>query len=172
MLTLNNPWLLALSYLLHLVATVAWIGGLSTMALVVWPGLRKALGDDQTFAQVVEIIEARFRPLSGFSLAVLVITGFIQMTASKNYTGFLALSNVWAQAILLKHLSIVGMAVVGGIMNFGVQPALQRLAMLAAQGVSTDSDAAALRRRMDRLARINLGLGVLVLVFTAVARAQ
>lgn len=172
MLALNNPWVLAASYLLHLVATVVWIGGLSTMALVVWPAMRRAIGDEATFGRVISAIETTFKPLSGLSLAVLIITGFIQMTANSNYKGFLNFGNLWAQVILLKHLSIIGMIVIGGVMNFGVQPELRRLAMLASEGVSTEADAAALRKRMDRLARINLGLGVLVLIFTAVARAQ
>lgn len=171
-LTVNNPWLLAVSYLLHLVATVVWIGGLVTMALVVWPGMRRALGDDAAFGRAIEAIEARFRPLANLSLAVLVLTGLVQMVANENYKGFLNLGNLWAQAILLKHLSIIGMIVIGGMMTFGVRPALQRLAMLSAAGVSTESERAALRRRMDRLARIDLGLGILVLVFTAIARAQ
>ena len=172
MLTLNNPWLLAASFLLHLIATVVWIGGLVTMALVVWPGLRRALGDDAAFARAVDAIDARFKPLANLSLVVLILTGLVQMNANENYTGLLNLSNVWAQAIALKHLSIIGMIVVGAVMTFAVRPALQRSAMLAAGGVSNEREAAALRKRMDRLARVNLGLSILVLVFTAVARAQ
>ena len=172
MFNVNTPEILALSYFLHLVATVVWIGGLVIMAIVVWPGLRRAASDEAAFARAIEAIDARFRPLSGLSLAVLVVTGFIQMTASKNYKGFLDFSNVWAQVILLKHVSIIGMIVVGALMNFGVQPALQRNVMLAAHGVPDQAESAALRRRLDRLARLNLILGVVVLVFTAIARAQ
>jgi uncharacterized membrane protein len=172
MLTLNNPWLLAFSFFLHVVATVVWIGGLVTMALVVWPTLRRTIADSAAFGQVIEAIDKRFRPLANLSLAVLVITGLVQMNASPNYNGFLNLSNLWAQAILLKHLSIIGMIAVGMTMNFVIQPALRRNAMLATAGVSNTSEAAALRTRMDRLARVDLVLGILVLAFTAVARAQ
>jgi len=172
MLTLNNPWLLAASFLLHLIATVVWIGGLATMALVVWPGLRRALGDDATLAQAANAIDARFRPLANFSLIVLILTGLVQMNANENYKGLFNFSNLWAQAIGLKHLSIVGMIAVGALMNFAVQPALRRNALLAAGGVANAAEAAVLRQRMQRLERVNLALGVLVLAFTAVARAQ
>ena len=172
MLTLNNPWLLAASFFFHLIATVVWIGGLVTMSLVVWPGLRRAVSGDQAFAQAVEAIDARFRPLSNLSLIVLVLTGFVQMNANANYNGFLDFSNVWAQAILFKHISIIGMIGVGALMNFGIQPALRRNAMLAAAGVAGESEAAALRSRMMWLGRFNLALGILVLVLTAVARVQ
>src|SRR5947199_8041127 len=37
-------WILALSYWLHMIATIVWVGGLALMALVVWPGARAALG--------------------------------------------------------------------------------------------------------------------------------
>ncbi len=53
-----------------------------------------------------------------------------------------------------------------------VQPALRRNAMLAAAGVANESEAAALRQRMTRLARVDLILGIVVLVLTAIARAQ
>jgi len=172
MLTLNNPWLLAFSYFLHIVATVVWIGGLCTMALVVWPGLRRVVTDDQNFARVVEAIQARFRPLANLSLIVLVLTGLVQMNANENYQGFLNLSNTWAQAIALKHLAVIGMIVIGLMMTFGIQPALRRQALLIAGGVGDDAEALHLRRRMDRLARLDLILGILVLGFTALARAQ
>ena len=34
---LMPTWVLALSYWLHLIATIVWVGGLALMALVVWP---------------------------------------------------------------------------------------------------------------------------------------
>ena len=172
MLTLNAPGLLAASFFLHLIATVVWIGGLATMALDVWPGLRRAINDDEAFARAVEAIDRRFRPLANFSLVVLILTGLVQMNANKNYKGFLSFDNLWAQAILLKHAAIAGMIAVGALLQFGVQPALQRSAMLAAAGVSNEREAATLRRRMARLGRVNLALGVLVLVLTAIARVQ
>jgi len=172
MLTLNAPWLLAASFFFHLIATVVWIGGLATMALVVWPGLRGALRDDAAFGRAVEAIEARFRPLANLSLAVLVITGFVQMNANSNYKGFLNFDNVWAQVILLKHVSIIGMIVVGAALTFGVQPALRRHALLVSAGAADEKEAAALRQRMNRLGRVNVALGVVVLVLTAVARVQ
>jgi uncharacterized membrane protein len=100
-----------------LIATVVWIGGLVTMALVVWPGLRRALGDDEALARTVEAIDRRFRPLANLSLIVLILTGLVQMNANKNYKGFLNFDNLWAQAILLKHVAIIGMIVVGACCN-------------------------------------------------------
>ena len=172
MLTLNAPGLLAFSFFLHLIATVVWIGGLVTMALVVWPGLRRALGDDEALARAAEAIDKRFKPLANLSLIVLILTGLVQMNANENYKGFLSFDNLWAQAILLKHAAIIGMIAVGALLQFGVQPALQRNAMLVAAGASHEQEAAALRQRMARLGRVNLILGVIVLVLTAIARVQ
>jgi uncharacterized membrane protein len=154
------------------VATVVWIGGLVTMALVVWPGLRRVVTEEQTFGRLIEAIQARFRPLANLSLIVLVLTGLVQMNANENYNGFLNFSNLWSQAIALKHLAIIGMIVIGAVMTFGIQPALRRQAILIAGGVGEEADTAHLRKRIDRLARIDLILGILVLGFTALARAQ
>ncbi|HLF25962.1 MAG TPA: CopD family protein [Anaerolineae bacterium] len=172
MLTLNNPWLLAASFFLHLIATVVWIGGLVTMALVVWPGLRRAVREEAALAPIIETLDARFKPLANLSLAALIITGLIQMNASPLYNGLLNLSNVWAQAIFFKHISIIGMIGVGALMNFGVQPALQRHALLLAAGAADAAEAAHLHRRLNRLTQLNLALGIVVLVLTAIARAQ
>ena len=45
-------WVLALSFWLHMVATVVWIGGLALMALVVWPGACAVLGPGPQFAEL------------------------------------------------------------------------------------------------------------------------
>jgi len=42
-------WALSLTYWLHMLATVAWIGGLASISIVVIPAARQAL-DLQTYA--------------------------------------------------------------------------------------------------------------------------
>ena len=115
---LTSTFLLTLSYLLHIIATVTWIGGLVTMALVVQPIAAKTLADKAAIAQLLEGIHKRFRPLANISLIVLVLTGLVQMVANKNYRGFLLFDNVWSQAILLKHLSVIVMIGLAAMMTF------------------------------------------------------
>lgn len=164
-----NAWILALSYWLHMIATIVWVGGLALMALVVWPGARAVLGPGPQLAALLRTLQRRFEPLAWGSLAVLIATGLTQMAANENYTGLLQIDNAWAVAILIKHLAIGGMVLIGLYLQFTVQPALTRLALLESRGLDAP-DAQSLRRRELALTRLNLLCGILVLGFTAIAR--
>ena len=164
-----STWVLALSYWLHMLATIVWVGGLALMALVVWPGARAALGPGPELAKLLERLNKRFVPLSWLSLAALIFTGLTQMSANKNYTGLLAVTNPWSVAILAKHLVVGGMILIGVYMQWSVQPALARLTVLQARGLPAP-DLDRLRRRETQLTWLNLACGVLVLAFTAAAR--
>ena len=163
-------WMLALSYWLHMLATVVWVGGLALMALVVWPGARAVLGPGPQLAQLVREWQRRFDPLAWLSLAVLITTGLAQMAVSPNYNGFLKIDNGWAVALLLKHAAVGGMMLMGVYMQWGLQPALARQMLLELHG-KAGPEIETLRRREITLTRLNLLCGVLVLAFTALARA-
>lgn len=168
-MTLLSPWILALSYWLHMIATIVWVGGLALMALVVWPGARAVLGPGPELASLIRRLQSKFSTLAWASLAVLTATGLTQMAGNENYTGVLRIDNPWAVAILVKHLAIGGMILIGVYMQMQLQPALTRLALLEARGHAAP-EAEKLRQRELNLTRLNLVCGVLVLGFTAVAR--
>jgi uncharacterized membrane protein len=165
-----SPIVLALSYWLHMIATIVWVGGLAMMALVAWPGAHKVLGPGHQLSALISDWQRRFNPLAWLSLAILIVTGLTQMSANANYEGLLAISNPWAAALLAKHVAIGAMVLIGVYMNWSLQPALARLALLEARGQSP-AEAEALRRRELNMTRLNLACGVLVLALTAVARA-
>lgn len=165
---MTTPWL-ALAFWLHMLATIVWVGGLALMALVVWPSARTVLGPGPQLNALVREWQRRFNPLAWISLAVLVVTGLMQMTVNPNYEGFLRVENGWAWAILLKHIAVAGMVGLGVWQQWGLQPALARLALLETRGRPA-AEAETLRRRELTLTRLNLGCGVLVLAFTALAR--
>jgi uncharacterized membrane protein len=165
---------LAFVYLLHLLATVMWVGGLATMTLVAWPGLQRVFADEAGRAEpILDAFERRFRPFANISLVVLVVTGLLQMGADTSYEGLLAISNTWSVSLLLKHLVVGAMIAVSAIMQWGTRPALERAALLARRSTEQPSAATvAVRRRYRRLTALNLVLGVLVLTLTAVMTAQ
>lgn len=162
-------WALSAAYWLHMLATVVWIGGLAALALVVLPAAR-GLGDE-SYADLLERIQRRLDPFSWLSLAVLAGTGLFQMSASPNYEGFLAFTNRWAVAILIKHLLFFAMTGIAAYLTWGILPGLRRAALLRARGKETP-EAASLARREASLIRLNLALAVLVLALTAVARVS
>jgi putative copper export protein len=146
------------------------------LSIVVVPGARRALGADQSVkspagALLIEL-ERRFTPLANLSLVALIATGMIQMSGDPNYGGFLKFDNTWARAMLFKHLAVIAMALIAGYVALALEPERHRLETLAAAKRPDEQAHAALIRRRVRLARLNLGCGVLTLLFTAIATAQ
>ncbi len=163
-----SPQFLATSYLIHIVATVVWIGGIVFMALVVIPATQSEPGS----SRVLDAIQRRFTPIANLSLAVLILTGMVQLTANTHYVGFLNFSNTWAKAILLKHLTVGGLIITALYMNMVLQPDINRNALRLAAGKAKPDEMTALARRQSQLTQINLVLSLVVLFFTAIARAQ
>ena len=164
-------WLLALSFFLHLVATVVWLGGLVLLTLVVWPEARNLLArqeQGEALLALLDRLRKRFYPLANLSLIVLIVTGLFQMDKNPHYDGLLQLTNDWTRAILLKHVAVLGMLVVGAAMQWSVLPALERASLLLRRGKDVP-DLEQWRRRERQLSALNLVLGVLVLFFTALA---
>lgn len=167
--------MLAVLYAVHLLAAVVWIGGLAMLALVVSPGARRVLGDGSASSAVGALmseLERRFSPLANLSLVVLIATGMLQMSADENYGGFLLFNNTWAWAMLLKHLAVIGMALVAGYVTLALEPERRRLLTLAAARRPDREAERQQARRRARLAWFNLGCGLLTLLFTAIATAQ
>jgi uncharacterized membrane protein len=161
-------WVLAISYWIHLLATITWLGGLLAMAVVAWPAVRNQIMDADQWSELLR----RFTPWANISLVLLWATGFVQMSADPNYEGFLAVNSLWAQAILLKHIAVGGMMVFGLYIQLRVHPALARLAILEKKKPDfVQSERERLTHRQHRLLRLNLLLALLVLLFTAIATA-
>jgi uncharacterized membrane protein len=149
-------------------ATVVWIGGLATLAILVIPLMRRSL-KLREFYNWLAMLNKRLDPIGWFSLGLLTFTGLIQMEDNANYAGLLAVSNQWSQAILVKHILFLGMVLVSAYMTWVLAPAIQRSAFLGARKRTTSSPLP-LENRMQQLITVNFILGLLVLVFTAIAR--
>lgn len=159
--------ILAISLFFHLLATVVWVGGLIVTALMVWPEVRRTLESSPALYTLLNRLRKRFMPWGNLSLAVLVVTGLIQMSLDENYGGFLDFSNDWSRVILLKHIALVGMIISGVLLQYTVIPSLERTSLLVERGKG-DADAwAALRRREVQLTWVNVVLGIAVLGFSA-----
>lgn len=162
-------WALSFAFWLHMLATVIWIGGLVSLVIIVLPAAYRTL-DPTSYAQLLGQIQRRLDPMAWLSLVILLATGLFQLSASPNYEGFLNFSNRWAISILIKHILFLGMISISAYLTWGVLPSLRRMALLRAKGIEPE-EADKLRQREVLLLRINLILGVLILGFTALARA-
>lgn len=112
-------------------------------------------------------LRKRFTPLGNLSLAVLVVTGLVQMSLDENYKGFMDFSNTWSVVILLKHVAFVGMIASGAILQYWIFPALDRTSLLLEHNKGDAATWDALRRRETQLTWLNALLGIAVLAFSA-----
>lgn len=162
-------WALALTYWIHMLATVLWLGSLAVLSLIVIPAMRNSL-DAKDQAKLMAAIQKKLDPLAWFSVALLLVTGMFQMSANPNYEGFLAISGQWASSILIKHIFFLGMIVVSGAQTWWLLPNIRR-AMLRQQKSNDMTEVVALQKQEKLLLNLNLILAILVLGMTALARA-
>ncbi|MGE5375286.1 MAG: CopD family protein [Bacteroidota bacterium] len=169
MISAPPSWALALTYWLHLFATVAWVGSLSGVALLVLPAMQRSL-DSENQLVFIEAMQRRLEPIAWFSLSVLVLTGLFQMSVNPHYDGFISTSSQWSVAILIKHGLVLVMVVVSAIQTWEVIPAIRR-SIVRSKKSSNAAEIDSLRRREILLLRLNFGLSLLILLATAFARA-
>jgi uncharacterized membrane protein len=162
-------WILSLSYWLHMLATVTSVGGLAALVLIVLPITRRSM-ENEVYTKLVRSFTTRLIPIGWLSLAVLVVTGLIQMSANENYLGFLAIENPWAVAILLKHVVFGVVLLLVFYQAWSLNPALERAELKKRHGGEEDPEEEKLQRRGERLITLNLILGIAILLLTALAR--
>jgi uncharacterized membrane protein len=169
MLTTPPSWALALTYWLHLLATVSWVGSLAAISFLILPAMQRSL-NPETQLVFLEAMQKRLEPIAWFSMSLLVLTGLFQMSVNPHYDGFLSVSTQWSLAILTKHLLGIVMVVVSAIQTWEVIPAIRRAIVRSKKSQNAD-ELELLRRRETRLLRINFGLSILILLATSFARA-
>lgn len=163
-------WVLSIAYWLHMLATVAWLGGLSAMVLLVLPAMQRSLTAESTSAFLNQL-QNRLNRLGWISLTILAATGMFQMSSHPQYQGFLAIENNWATAIFIKHVVISLMVLISAYLTWGLLPALNRLALKRAAGKPVDEGLAnRLEKQEKRMLWISLGLAAVILALTAWAR--
>lgn len=167
-LTAPSSWALALTFWLHLVATVTWIGCIISISVLILPAAAKTLKPADHLA-LIEAIQKRLEPIAWFCMSLLLVTGLFQMSVNPHYDGFLSTSTQWSLAILTKHILGVFMVVASAIQTWEVIPAIRRMLM---KKVKDENQIITLQKREILLLRINFGLSVLILLATAFARAS
>jgi uncharacterized membrane protein len=170
MIAAPPTWALAITYWLHLLATVTWIGSLAGISFLVLPAMQRSLSPE-TQLVFIEAMQKRLEPIAWFSMSLLLLTGLFQMSVNPHYDGFLSVSTQWSLAILSKHLLGIVMVVVSAIQTWEVIPAIRR-AIVRSKKSKNFEELDALRRREVFLLRMNFGLAILILLAAAFARAS
>ena len=164
-------WALSLSYWIHMVATVIWLGGLISVTFIVLPFVSKKFSGKEK-ESILEDLQNYLNPIGWFSLIILIATGMFQMSAHPSYQGFLAIDNDWAVALFIKHIFIIFMIIAMGYLTWFVLPGLKRLALKQKLGKEISHQEKDRFQRQEKLILwINSILAILVLIFTAWARS-
>lgn len=152
----------------HMLATVAWVGSLVAMALLILPAMQRTLPPAAQLAFLAEV-QKRLEPVAWFSLGLLVFTGLFQLSVNPHYDGFLAISNRWSAAILVKHGLVILLTISSALQTWEVLPAIRRVLLQAEK--ADPARLRSLQRQETLLLRLNLLLAMLILAATALARA-
>lgn len=151
------PFLSSLSYWLHAVATVIFIGHFVLLALIYLPVLSKN-GNGLLLSE----ISRRSRPWMYASLFIFMVTGIYLMIVDPNYMGVGNFSNAWAIAMLVKHILVIAMIGMGFWYN----------AILHVGPMMSSNHPGPAIARFQTYANVMAICGVLVLLLTAFAQVK
>jgi len=147
--------LISLSYWLHSLATVVFIGHFVLLAGIYLPALSKN-------GPALSEISKRSRPWLYASLIVFIVTGTYLMLTDSSYLGFMDFANFWGIVMLVKHILVLVMIGMGFWFN-----AILRMGPLMSSN-NPEQAIARFRKYVNAMAVC----GVLVLLLTAFAQTQ
>lgn len=151
---------------LHLLATIAWVGGLLSLGFIL-PGVIDAL-DVTARASTLAATATRFSALSVGSIQVLVVTGFYQTWAHLDAPAQLG-STSYGRALAAKLLLLVPLLALGAFSRFVVTPRLR--AQVAADAASEELEAEPTTRRLWRTLWGEAVLAIAVLAVVGILTA-
>jgi len=120
---------------IHLVAAIAWIGGMVFHRLVLRPAIiniSAATKGQDLLGAVLLRVEARYKTLRWLSLATLLVTGIINLL---NEGASARMESAWGAVLMLKLLFVLVVVGLTAIQDVGMAPVRQAsTAPLAEQG--------------------------------------
>ncbi len=144
----------------HVLGAVIWVGGILFLGFVAVPAIRR-LPDDAR-GNLLSTIGRRFRLIGYLALAVLFITGIIQMvTLGANLSNVLDgsfFATRFGSSLAIKLVLVVIMVSVSAVHDFVVGPA-------SARALASGADTTNLRQAASWLARVTAVLAVLVVYY-------
>ena len=112
---------------LHVLATVVWIGGMLVNVMVIRPTTVKVL-EPSVAGKFTQAMMKRFRIFVYASIAILGITGIPMKIVSEHYVSIINFDSFWGILSFIKHL-LYGVLVVLAVLNFEViSPRMARAA--------------------------------------------
>lgn len=159
---IDNKVLLIVLDFIHLIATIAWIGGMFFNVLVVLPTVRKVL-DPATAGKFMASMMKRVRVVVYVSLLVLFVTGIPLKIASEYYVSIINFDNTWEIFGFIKHVFVAILALMA---FYSFEILSPRIAKLAAKGPSPELPG--LRKLQMKMAGVSFLFGIIVILLSAI----
>lgn len=145
---------------LHLMATVAWIGGMIVNFTIVLPSMGKAL-DPPTAGKFIGIMMKKYRVMVYMAILILLITGFIISLADGEVGKYFDFNESSSIYFTIKHILVLFMVVLSVISFEVVGP---KVAKTAAAGPSPKL--AKMQTMQKSLGMVALLTGILIVLFS------
>ncbi|MBT3275992.1 MAG: DUF4149 domain-containing protein [Spirochaetales bacterium] len=155
---------------IHLLATVTWIGGIIFYTLVLMPAT-SALDPPQR-GKLMGAISKKYAPMSGVAILLLILTGIL--INIERGIPVISLSTTYGIFFFIKHLCVLVMICIGVVIALVLGPKLKPPAsgdQPAGSPPPPSPQVIKLQKTMGLLGTINMVLGIVVLLLTALARA-
>jgi uncharacterized membrane protein len=158
---IHNPTLQITLDFLHLMATIAWIGGMFMNFLVVMPTAGKML-EPAMAGKFIGAMMKRMRVVVYISLLILFVTGIPMKIANPHYVAIINFDNTWEIVGFVKHVFVAILALMA-IYSFEIlAPKVGRLAMNGPSPVLVG-----LRKRQMMMGALAFLFGIIVILLSA-----
>jgi uncharacterized membrane protein len=145
----------------HLMATIAWIGGMFTNFFIYMPAIRKVL-DPPTTGRLMGTVMNRFKVMVYVSMGVFLFTGMISGFIHVSNADYVATENAWNTLISIKVGIFVLMAVLA---VYAFEYLAPKVAAIAAKGPSPEL--ARIQKSQMALAATGFILGIIIVTISA-----
>jgi uncharacterized membrane protein len=161
---IHNATLQTILDFFHVMATIAWIGGMFFNFLVVMPTITKVL-DPATAGKFMGAMLKRVRVVVYVSLLILFVTGIPMKIASEYYVAIINFDNTWEIIGFIKHV-FVGLLALLAFYNFEILA--PKAGKLAAKGPSAEMQG--LKKKQMMLGAVSFLFGIIIIALSSVMR--
>jgi len=164
--------ILRLSHFLHLTATVMWIGGMAIVLLVILPAAKMTLRSASIVSQLMKAIVRRFASMVNVSIFLLIVTGIVIAHYEGKWTDFLDFGDPSSFITFLKHVLVALMILIHYFRIMILNPKVEKISSKTNESHADpilSSKATGLRKLSSDLIKVNLILGMTVLLLTALS---
>ena len=150
---------------IHLFATVAWFGAMTTNAFILLPSIKGTL-DAPMAGKLMGKVMKRFRVLVYTCIVLLVISGIGIVEIIAEGPIFMRFTNFWSTISSIKHIFTIIVVV---LVIYAFEGLGRKVSRIAQKGPSTEL--VHLQKKQVVFSYIGLVLSVIILILTAILTA-